>query len=229
MPPPPGLLVQLAHRSQIHARSSRSPSPTTTHHSTHHHHNHHLPTTPPNTHPLTHSPILALPHTTHPHSPLTPSQWSWDRIPTSFQGAQKDRAFNDAEVKRLALYQMLTLEKWYTPCASQGPAQGGPACDVENKTLQVGALLSLLGLCSAAHFTRSVTHSLTHSTPISRAASPLCLGFSPLLTRSATRQHPRPPLSHATCLVAWAWLRCSVFVPHLHPSRGRQRLPHVAF
>ena len=46
--------------------------------------------------------------------------WSWDRIPTSFQGAQKDRAFNDAEVQRLAKYQMLTLEKWYTPCASRG-------------------------------------------------------------------------------------------------------------
>ena len=78
--------------------------------------------------------------------------WSWDRIPTSFQGAQKDRAFNDAEVQRLAKYQILTLEKWYTPCASQGPTQGGPACDVEDKTLQLYNLTkaSILGHTSTS-------------------------------------------------------------------------------
>ena len=28
---------------------------------------------------------------------------------------------------------MVTLEKWYTPCGSQGPTQAGPECDVESK------------------------------------------------------------------------------------------------
>jgi hypothetical protein len=59
--------------------------------------------------------------------------WSWERIPTSFHGAVKDREFTDAEVKRLAKYQMATIEKWYTPCASQGPMQGTPSCAVESK------------------------------------------------------------------------------------------------
>lgn len=76
---------------------------------------------------------VVIPQKPHPH-------WSWDRIPTAFQGAQKDRAFNADEVSRLAKYQMLTLEKWYTPCASQGPTQSGPACDVEDKMLQLYAL-----------------------------------------------------------------------------------------
>lgn len=29
--------------------------------------------------------------------------------------------------------QMVTIEKWYTPCASQGPSQGPPSCAVERK------------------------------------------------------------------------------------------------
>jgi len=94
-------------------------------------------------HPAPSLPLPPLP--VGPRAPVMIPQkpvlyWSWDRIPTSFQGAQKDRAFNDAEVQRLAQYQMLTLEKWYTPCASQGPTQGGPSCDVEDKTLQLYAL-----------------------------------------------------------------------------------------
>jgi hypothetical protein len=80
-----------------------------------------------------------------PHAPVVIPQkpvlhWSWDRIPTSFQGSKKEREFNDAEVQRLAKYQMLTLEKWYTPCASQGPTQSGPTCNVENKTLHLYSL-----------------------------------------------------------------------------------------
>jgi hypothetical protein len=32
--------------------------------------------------------------------PQKPSlRWSWDRIPTSFQGSKKERVFNDAEVQ----------------------------------------------------------------------------------------------------------------------------------
>ena len=47
--------------------------------------------------------------------------WSWERVPTSFHGAVKDREFTAAEVRRLARYQMTTIEKWYTPCGSAGP------------------------------------------------------------------------------------------------------------
>ena len=52
----------------------------------------------------------------------------------SFHGAVKDREFTDAEVDRLARYQMATIEKWYTPCGSAGPPhQSGPECAVEHK------------------------------------------------------------------------------------------------
>jgi hypothetical protein len=66
--------------------------------------------------------------------------WTWDYIPTSFHGADKERAFNAMEVKRLAKYQVIALEKWYTPCASAGPTQSGPSCNVEEKTSDVFAL-----------------------------------------------------------------------------------------
>ena len=67
--------------------------------------------------------------------PQAPSPtWSWDRIPTSFHGAVKDRTFSDAEVDRLGYYQMITIEKWYTPCGSApAPHQSGPECAVELK------------------------------------------------------------------------------------------------
>eukprot|EP00036_Acanthoecidae_sp_10tr_P014772 CAMPEP_0206291816 /NCGR_PEP_ID=MMETSP0106_2-20121207/3311_1 /ASSEMBLY_ACC=CAM_ASM_000206 /TAXON_ID=81532 /ORGANISM="Acanthoeca-like sp., Strain 10tr" /LENGTH=841 /DNA_ID=CAMNT_0053722381 /DNA_START=158 /DNA_END=2683 /DNA_ORIENTATION=- len=77
--------------------------------------------------------------------PIKPTlRWSWDRIPTSFQGAKKERAFTELEVRRLAKYQMLTPEKWYTPCASKGPQQSGPSCDIENRTLELFKLLKAL-------------------------------------------------------------------------------------
>ena len=47
--------------------------------------------------------------------------WSWDRIPTSFQGAKKERAFNDAEVQRLAKYQMLTVSSKLLVLSSSRP------------------------------------------------------------------------------------------------------------
>jgi len=118
--------------------------------------------------------VVAAPLATAPPLPVGPRApvviprkpdlyWSWDRIPTSFQGAKKERAFNDAEVRRLAKYQMLTLEKWYTPCASQGPTQGGPSCDVENRTLQLYALTKAISprygdFNIMGHFPRYVHH-----------------------------------------------------------------------
>eukprot|EP01044_Picomonas_judraskeda_P016903 COSAG03_NODE_3081_length_2239_cov_5.724299_3_plen_200_part_00 len=77
--------------------------------------------------------------------------WSWERIPTSFHGAVKDREFTDAEIDRLARYQMATIEKWYTPCGSAGPPhQSGPECAVERKAegafAQIRARAAALGL-----------------------------------------------------------------------------------
>ena len=66
--------------------------------------------------------------------PQKPSPYfSWDVIPTAFHGANKSGVYNDATVGLLAQHQMVTIEKWYTPCASQGPAQGPPSCAVERK------------------------------------------------------------------------------------------------
>ena len=60
--------------------------------------------------------------------------FSWDRIPTAFHGADKSGPYSDDAVAQLAkYYQMVTCEKWYTPCAAKGPAQSGPSCDVEGK------------------------------------------------------------------------------------------------
>ena len=69
----------------------------------------------------------------------------------SFHGAVKDREFTDAEIDRLARYQMATIEKWYTPCGSAGPPhQSGPECAVERKAErafgQIRARASALGL-----------------------------------------------------------------------------------
>ena len=38
--------------------------------------------------------------------------FSWDTIPTSFHGARKDAAYTHDEVRRLAKYNVLCLEKW---------------------------------------------------------------------------------------------------------------------
>jgi hypothetical protein len=76
-----------------------------------------------------------------PVGPLAPNQpcdpptphFSWDFIPTSYHGARKDDVFNRAEVERLAKYQVMAVEKWYTKCGSKGPKMSGPDCDVEGK------------------------------------------------------------------------------------------------
>lgn len=69
---------------------------------------------------------IVIPQAPKPH-------WSWDRVPRSFHGAVKDRDFNEAEVARLAQFQMVTIEKWYTPCGSHGPVQNSPACAEETR------------------------------------------------------------------------------------------------
>ena len=50
-----------------------------------------------------------------------------------FTNVVRSGVYNDDAVELLAKYQMVTIEKWYTPCASQGPKQGDPSCAVESK------------------------------------------------------------------------------------------------
>jgi hypothetical protein len=59
--------------------------------------------------------------------------FSWDTIPTAFHGANRTGVYSEDAVKLLARNSMVTIEKWYTPCASQGPVQSGPECYVEEK------------------------------------------------------------------------------------------------
>jgi hypothetical protein len=64
-----------------------------------------------------------------PQKPKLP--WSWDRLPMSYHGADKNRTFNSSEIEFLAGFHLVTLEKWYTPCGAQGPVQAPPSCDEE--------------------------------------------------------------------------------------------------
>jgi len=69
-------------------------------------------------------------------NPAMPTPYfSWDTIPLAFHGANIARLYNEAEVEQLAKYQMVTLEKWYTPCAFHvhDRNQSGPECNVEEK------------------------------------------------------------------------------------------------
>ena len=70
-----------------------------------------------------------------PKAPAKPTPYfSWDTVPVAFHGANKARLYTQEEVEQLASrYQMVTLEKWYTKCGSQGPDQAGPGCHVEAK------------------------------------------------------------------------------------------------
>ena len=57
--------------------------------------------------------------------------FSWDTIPLAFRGANRSGLYNEATVRILAKYQLVTIEKWYTACGSLHPIQAGPECDVE--------------------------------------------------------------------------------------------------
>jgi hypothetical protein len=67
-----------------------------------------------------------------PQAPVVP-HWDWKVLPTAFHGANKTGVYSPEAVDQLALFQMVTIEKWYTHCASQGPTQGPPSCAVEEK------------------------------------------------------------------------------------------------
>ena len=47
--------------------------------------------------------------------------------------APNSAAFSDKEIARLAKFQVLAIEKWYTACGSKGPTQSGPECAVEEQ------------------------------------------------------------------------------------------------
>lgn len=61
--------------------------------------------------------------------------FSWDTIPTAFHGANTSGVYTDEAVAELAKHCMVTIEKWYTPCASHG--NGSPSCFVEKKIERV--------------------------------------------------------------------------------------------
>ena len=48
-------------------------------------------------------------------------------------GAKKHAMFSENDLQALAKMSMVTIEKWYTDCASKGPQQSGPECNVEDK------------------------------------------------------------------------------------------------
>ena len=58
--------------------------------------------------------------------------FSWDVVPRAFHGANRSGLFTDEALAALSGYNMVTIEKWYTPCAAQHPTQGGPSCAVED-------------------------------------------------------------------------------------------------
>lgn len=71
-------------------------------------------------------------------APARPAPFfTWDTVPRAFHGANQSGAFSADAIALLSTYSMVTLEKWYTPCASNHPAQGGPSCDVEDKMFDV--------------------------------------------------------------------------------------------
>lgn len=70
-----------------------------------------------------------------PPGPARPSvpEWNTKTIPIAIHAANYTGKYTDEAVAQLARYGMVTIEKWYTPCGSQRPAQAGPECDVEGK------------------------------------------------------------------------------------------------
>lgn len=67
----------------------------------------------------------------HPRKPAP--NWSWDTIPIAYHGANRSGMFTDDAIQQMSKYNMVTIEKWYTACASKGPTQSGPECDVEDR------------------------------------------------------------------------------------------------
>ena len=75
-------------------------------------------------------------------SPARPAPtFSWATIPLAFHGANTSGLYDAAAIAQLSRYQMVTLEKWYTPCGSQHPGQSGPDCAVEDKMFATFAQL----------------------------------------------------------------------------------------
>ena len=75
---------------------------------------------------------LAQPAPPVPRPAEPAPSFSWDTVPRAFHGANRSGPFTADDLAVLSEYHMVTIEKWYTPCASQHPAQGGPACAVED-------------------------------------------------------------------------------------------------
>ena len=91
---------------------------------------------------------LALVQAQVPPVPVNPARpspnWNWDTIPVAFHGANRSGMYNEETIDTLAKFNMVTIEKWYTPCGSKGPQQAGPECDVEAKMFDTFAKLKQL-------------------------------------------------------------------------------------
>lgn len=76
---------------------------------------------------------LAAPAQASVSDPAKPTPFfSWNTVPVAFHGANKARVYTQDEAELLASrYQMIAIEKWYTPCAASGLS--GPECNVEAK------------------------------------------------------------------------------------------------
>lgn len=70
--------------------------------------------------------------------------WSWDTVPRAYHGANRSGLFSADGINALSNYSMVAIEKWYTPCGAQHPAQSGPSCAVEDKMFEVFTALKAL-------------------------------------------------------------------------------------
>jgi hypothetical protein len=63
-------------------------------------------------------------------APARPAPFfSWAVLPRAFHGANRSGLFTPAAIAQLSGYSMVTLEKWYTPCAAPSNAtQGNASC-----------------------------------------------------------------------------------------------------
>ena len=75
--------------------------------------------------------------------------FSWATIPLAFHGANTSGPYDAAGVAQLSRYQMVTLEKWYTPCGAQHPDMSGPDCDVEDRMFATFAQLKAAAAAAA--------------------------------------------------------------------------------
>ena len=83
-----------------------------------------------------------------PGQPALLPGWNTATMPVAIHAANETGAFTAEALEQLAKYDMITFEKWYTPCGSAHPTQAGPECDVEGKFFE--AFNTIAGINSDA-------------------------------------------------------------------------------